>query len=149
MGGNYLLNVGPRPDGTIDTRDIRLLADIGDWYRRVGESFGDSEACSYMLEQTGPDLVKYDQPLLTRRGAALYVHSPIDIQTSGLMLHPLRFEPDRAILLNDGRELQTIVDVTPWRWRERQALRIVDLPVDNFPHEPMVIRLDIPDASFL
>jgi alpha-L-fucosidase len=148
MGGNYQLNVGPKPDGTIGEHDVKLLARIGDWYRRVGEAFGDAEACSYLTLGAGADLVRYDRALLTRRGRKIYVHTPFELQTSGIMLHPIKTRPSRAILLNDGRELETVVDVTPWRWRERPALRILDLPADEITDEPLVVSLEFPESLY-
>jgi alpha-L-fucosidase len=37
-GGNYLLNVGPKADGTIPTESIKGLAEIGNWMKLNGEA---------------------------------------------------------------------------------------------------------------
>ncbi len=37
-GGNFLLNVGPKGDGSIPDRSVELLAEIGAWMRVRGES---------------------------------------------------------------------------------------------------------------
>jgi alpha-L-fucosidase len=37
-GGNYLLNVGPKPDGTIPQESIDRLHEIGQWMQTNGES---------------------------------------------------------------------------------------------------------------
>lgn len=37
-GGNFLLNVGPRADGSIPERSLELLSEIGAWMRVHGES---------------------------------------------------------------------------------------------------------------
>lgn len=37
-GGNYLLNVGPRADGTVPEAAVRRLEEIGTWMARHGES---------------------------------------------------------------------------------------------------------------
>lgn len=37
-GGNFLLNVGPRADGSIPERSMELLGEIGSWMRVHGES---------------------------------------------------------------------------------------------------------------
>src|SRR5882724_10373434 len=37
-GGNYLLNVGPKPDGTFPQESIDLLKGMGDWMKVNGES---------------------------------------------------------------------------------------------------------------
>ncbi|MCQ2433176.1 MAG: alpha-L-fucosidase [Clostridia bacterium] len=38
MGGNFLLDVGPKPDGTIDERSEALLLEVGDWVTKHGEA---------------------------------------------------------------------------------------------------------------
>jgi len=59
-GGNLLLNVGPRPDGTIEQEDANRLREIGAWLKKHGESIYDTTA--------GPwDMGPYASS--TRRGA--------------------------------------------------------------------------------
>ncbi|MBT7164820.1 MAG: glycoside hydrolase, partial [Victivallales bacterium] len=43
MGGNYLLNVGPKPDGTLPAESVRILGRTGDWFGRVREAFYGAE----------------------------------------------------------------------------------------------------------
>lgn len=42
-GGNYLLNVGPKPDGTIQDEFVARLKQIGNWIKINGESIYGSE----------------------------------------------------------------------------------------------------------
>jgi len=44
-GGNYLLNVGPKPDGTIPAPSVKMLKEVGGWMRRNGEAIYGSERC--------------------------------------------------------------------------------------------------------
>ncbi len=37
-GGNYLLNIGPRPDGSIPEESVRILTAVGKWMDRNGDS---------------------------------------------------------------------------------------------------------------
>jgi len=37
-GGNYLLGVGPRPDGYIEPQDAQRLREVGKWLEKYGES---------------------------------------------------------------------------------------------------------------
>lgn len=37
-GGNQLLNIGPKGDGSVDAPDVAILKGIGDWWRVNGES---------------------------------------------------------------------------------------------------------------
>ena len=147
MGGNYQLNVGPKADGTLAREDVQGLQRIGQWYGKVKEAFGDAEPCTYLIEDQGMGSVKYDTVLLTRRGPSVYVHAFQDLQTSGIMLHPIKTRPAQAVLLNTGRKIRTVVDVTPWRWKSRPALRLVGLPVNRLLDEPMIIRLDFGEEA--
>jgi alpha-L-fucosidase len=63
--GNYLLNVGPAPDGTIPEDQATVMCAIGDWLARNGESV--------YATQAGPKLT--DGTIrCTRRGNTLYLH---------------------------------------------------------------------------
>jgi alpha-L-fucosidase len=35
-GGNYLLNIGPKPDGSIPTQSVRVLESVGQWMQQNG-----------------------------------------------------------------------------------------------------------------
>ncbi len=48
-GGNLLLNVGPKPDGTIRGEDIVRLQAIGDWLKVNGEAIYGTEAGHFNL----------------------------------------------------------------------------------------------------
>ncbi|MBW7455952.1 hypothetical protein K0U00_18140, partial [Paenibacillus sepulcri] len=62
------------------------------------------------------------------------------------VLKPWDVVPKRAALLNDGRELETSVDFTPWYWREKPYLRIRNVPVNELSDEVLVIRLEFDEA---
>ena len=152
MGGNYLLNVGPKADGTFPDECVAALRRIGDWYGRVREAFDGTVPCSYLVQRaaagaSGDTLFRYDELLLTRRGNTIYVHCPHDLQTGGAVLSGFAEAPRAATLLNDGRELAWAVDVIPWRWTSRPCLRIRDLPVNELTGEVLVIKLELDDES--
>ncbi len=144
MGGNYLLNVGPRADGTFDERDIRSIRTLGDWYAKVKESFEDAVPATTIITQAIDNM--RDEVLLTRRGNTIYVHLYKDIRCSAVILKPLNILPVKAVLLNDGRELEVRVDLLPSHHRERPYLRVRNIPVNEYNHEVMVIRLDFDES---
>jgi alpha-L-fucosidase len=43
-GGNYLLNVGPKPDGTFPEQSVRSLKEIGEWMKINGEAIYGTKA---------------------------------------------------------------------------------------------------------
>lgn len=63
--GNYLLNVGPKPDGTIRREEATRLRAIGKWLRVNGESIYGSERCPFRAGMLG---------LTTAKGNTAYIH---------------------------------------------------------------------------
>jgi alpha-L-fucosidase len=66
-GGNYLLNIGPKPDGSIPGESVQILSSVGDWLHRHGETIYESDVCQ-------PRRGNYLS--FTRKGSTLfaYVH---------------------------------------------------------------------------
>lgn len=148
MGGNYLLNVGPHPDGSIPDVQVALLRRIARWWDRAREGLHGAEPAS--------DLIDSEDLLLTRKGDSLYAHLFRDPESSALSLRPLSVPASRATLLNRGELLETRVDLTPRSWQEQwnagmreyrgdrpaEYLRVRGLPVDEVTDEPLVVKLD-------
>ena len=64
-GGNYLLNIGPEPDGSVPPASVEILEAVGKWMDTSGKTIYGSErmyADGYALEN------------FTRKGNTLYVH---------------------------------------------------------------------------
>jgi alpha-L-fucosidase len=63
--GNLLLNVGPRPDGTIDPPQAQRLREIGAWLGQYGAS---------IYGTRGGPFLPGDYGVSTHRGKTIYVH---------------------------------------------------------------------------
>ncbi|HOZ47061.1 MAG TPA: alpha-L-fucosidase [Candidatus Hydrogenedentes bacterium] len=63
--GNFLLNVGPRPDGTIRKGERKRLAAMGEWLKVNGEAIYGSQRCSLHGGMIG---------MWTRKGNTGYLH---------------------------------------------------------------------------
>ncbi len=63
-GGNYLLNIGPRGDGSVPEDSIRVLDTVGDWLSRNGAAIHGTERC----KASWSELANF-----TRRGNKLYI----------------------------------------------------------------------------
>lgn len=134
-GGNYLLNVGPRPDGSLDAEALRMLGVIGDWYRSVRESLVEVESVAEVA--TEPALP------VTRRGDTLYVHVHRPLTVRRLLLPGIDVLPIRAVVLNDGSPVHCSMDLLPWRYVSgARPLRLCNLPVNEWAGSVMVLRLD-------
>ena len=78
-GGNYLLNVGPRGDGTIPEECARILTVVGKWLETNGEAIFKTDHC----QPWRPSYATF-----TRKGNTLYMHVHFwpggDVSLSGL-----------------------------------------------------------------
>jgi alpha-L-fucosidase len=135
-GGNYLLNVGPKPDGTIDEDSAAILRRIGQWFGPVRESLLGVEPASALT--TNPDVV------LTRRGNTLYVHLIKEPETASIFLTPLTASPRRATLLNTGETVDHDVADLPRLHNQTpdRCLRLKHLPVNTRPTAGWVVKLE-------
>ncbi|MBZ5592524.1 MAG: alpha-L-fucosidase [Acidobacteriia bacterium] len=64
-GGNYLLNIGPKPDGSIPEESVRILTDVGKWTARYGDTIYGAPRCA-VKESLFANF--------TRKGNTLYTH---------------------------------------------------------------------------
>jgi alpha-L-fucosidase len=132
---NYLLNVGPMPDGAIAPRPAAILRRIGKWYAAVKESFEGVTPAS--------NLTSNRNVLLTRRGNTLYVHLHRDPSKEGVQIKPIAVAPRRATLLNSGKPVEFAVDMVPSDHVEHKPyLRLRNLPVDELADTVLIVKLE-------
>jgi alpha-L-fucosidase len=65
-GGNYLLNIGPKPDGSIPEESVRILTAVGQWMAKYGATIYESERSKV----TSSLFAEF-----TRQGNTLYMHA--------------------------------------------------------------------------
>jgi alpha-L-fucosidase len=64
-GGNYLLNIGPTPDGSVPAESVKILETVGQWLESNGKSIYGAERGSFSWNSNAN---------YTRRGNVLYIH---------------------------------------------------------------------------
>jgi len=64
-GGNYLLNIGPKADGSVPQESVRILSAVGRWMKRYGHTIYGAEPCGVKRSSFAN---------FTRKGKTLYVH---------------------------------------------------------------------------
>jgi alpha-L-fucosidase len=83
---NFLLNVGPMPDGTIQPEFVKTLKEVGDWMRKYGETIYGTRSGPVSPRAWG---------VTTQKGNRVYVH----------ILNP----EDKSLLLPDfGKKVKSI-----------------------------------------
>ena len=63
--GNYLLNIGPKPDGSIPQPSVEILGAVGNWMERNGRTIYQSEPCKVQNSVFAN---------FSRKGNTLYIH---------------------------------------------------------------------------
>lgn len=107
MGGNMLLNIGPREDGTIDPRQADILLGLGDWIRTHEEAvYGTVEGLMTRYWLGGSTLTK------DRKTLYLFVYDdPKESVCLKGLCNPIR----EITVLHSGKELKyEIHGGVPW-----------------------------------
>jgi alpha-L-fucosidase len=123
-GGNYLLNIGPRADGTVPEESVRVLADVGQWMRGHGDTIYGSDPCQ-------PRRSNYAS--FTRKGNTLYMHVhfwPGDY----VVIAGLRTRVTSARLFASGQKIDFQQD--------NYRVRFSGLPVEAPDHPVTTIAVD-------
>ncbi|MFJ1749420.1 alpha-L-fucosidase [Streptomyces sp. NPDC088116] len=112
--GNFLLDIGPRADGTIPEIMERRLRETGQWLKVNGEAIYGSTYWARM-PQLGEDL-----RFTVRQNKAFYIHSLAEPGSTLTVEAPVPIRPgDRVTLLGYGR---------PLSWRGAGGKLVVDVP---------------------
>jgi len=95
-GGNLLLNVGPKADGTIPQESIDILEEVGKWLAANRESVSESELHPFSWNCTA-------RPI-TRKGNRIYLHF-INAPGSEFCWGELKNKVKRAFWLDNGENV--------------------------------------------
>lgn len=124
MGGNLLLNVGPRGDGSFPPEAVELLSHVGAWMRRNGESIYGARGAPFTTT-VGP---------VTAKGNTAFVHA---LRWPGKRITVARVgnSVKSAYLLATGKEVRFV--------QEGSRVHLEGLPV--LPPDPYdtVIALEL------
>ena len=115
-GGNYLLNIGPRPDGSIPEESVRILSEVGRWMEVNGDTIYKSDLCQVR---------RSNYASFTRTGNTLYMHVHF-WPGEYVAISGLKVKVKSARLLKTGSEVKFTQD-------EFQT-KFVDLP-DKAPDD--------------
>jgi alpha-L-fucosidase len=115
-GGNYLLNIGPKSDGLVEAKAVRILQEVGKWMDRYGES---------IYGTAGSPIGRPAWGRCTAKDNKLYLHIfewPTDEQ---LVVPKVKGKVKRAYLLADP-------DKTELSWEHKGEL-IIKLSTIGMP----------------
>ena len=139
-GGNFLLNIGPKADGTFPQESMERLEQIGRWMDVYGDSIYGTQASPFDQPSWG----RCTQRKLANGDTRLYLHV-FDWPANGTLIVPgLASKPVRASLMGTDKALRTEAEATfvavsvPDRMPNKIATAIV-LDIEG---EPEVVKID-------
>lgn len=132
-GGNFLLNVGPRADGTIPEASADILREIGRWLRTNGEAIYGTSPCP-----TFPYKLLWGE--MTHRPGKLYLHF-FAWRPGGIVLFGLQNRVRRAYLLADPEKEVTVQQFPSDATQKLNRMRI-DLPQEAPDPDVSVVVLE-------
>ena len=134
MGGNMLLDVGPKEDGTIIPEQVQVLKELGQWIREHKEAIYETEkGLDYKFFQGGSALSEDKKTLY------LFVY---DKPNEFVCIKGLKTKINRASILHNGREITW--DITGGApWNGIPGLTWVYIPEDALHPLVTVVKLEL------
>ncbi|WP_066217790.1 alpha-L-fucosidase [Formosa haliotis] len=126
-GGVYLLNVAPRPDGTIPESQVNSIHVIGDWLKVNGEAIYGAD----------PSPLKFPPYAITSKPGKVYLHVQ-DLENNQVALTGLLSKVNKAYVLADTSQ-QAL------KFTQKNEKLSVTLPDDLKQQYVTVVVLEIED----
>ena len=132
MGGNLLLDIGPKADGTIPDEQINILKELGRWTHKHSEAI-------YGTKAGIPHDYFYGPTALSADKKTLYLF--LDNKPNGpLMIKGLKNKVNRIWVAGNGTKLNYDIKMKQY-WSETPGILYIDVPEDVLDPQVTVISV--------
>ena len=131
-GGNLLLDIGPKADGSIPEEQVSILKDLGRWTSKHSEAIYGSRAGIPLEHYYGPTT-------LNKEGNILYVFVPHK-PNGPIMLKGIKNKINRMYVVGNGTKLNWDVKMKQY-WSDVPGIIYVDVPEKTLDKEVTVIAI--------
>ena len=132
MGGNLLLDIGPKPDGTIPDEQVNILKELGRWTGKHKEAI-------YGTIAGIPKDYFYGPSALSRDKTILYLY--LDSDPKGpVLIKGLKNKVNRVWVVGNGTKLETKVMMKAY-WSTTPGLLYIDVPKDVLDAQVTVLAV--------
>jgi len=132
MGGNLLLDIGPKPDGSIPEEQVKILKDLGRWTNKHKEAI-------YGTVAGIPKDYFYGPSALSENREILYLF--VDGKPNGpLMIKGLKNQVNRIWVVGNGTKLNSRVLMKSY-WSDVPGILSIDLPENLLDEQVTVIAV--------
>ncbi|MEN8008640.1 MAG: alpha-L-fucosidase [Candidatus Krumholzibacteriota bacterium] len=140
MGGNLLLDIGPRADGTICPEQVMILEELGRWTGKHAEAIYGTRAGLPAGHYHGPTALSADRGTLY-----LYLaHRPV----GPLMLKGIMNPVKSVRVVGQGAELDWDIQMK-MSWSKVPGVIYVDVPEDVLDEEVTVLAIELEGSAQL
>jgi alpha-L-fucosidase len=144
-GGTYMLNIGPRGDGSVPERAVKTLRESGDWIRRYPQVVYGTDASPWQHALPWGDV--------TRKGNTLFL-CVFDWPSSGKLYLPNLTTEIAAAELLGGDERESLISIKQGDWvvlelpprAPEKLVSVIELKLKSEPEVAPAWALD-PDFS--
>lgn len=134
MGGNLLLDIGPKADGTIAQEQVQILEELGRWTNKHQEVIYGSRAGIPTDYFYGPSTLSKD-----RKTLYLFVeHKP----NGPIVVRGLKNKVNRIRVVGNGTKLTQQIHNKPY-WSSKAGLLYIDVPQEVLDEQVTVIALQL------
>jgi len=131
-GGNLLLDIGPREDGTLTPQQVNVLRELGRWNRKHGEAVFGTLAGLPAGHYYGPSTISKDS-------STLYLFLPSRV-SGKVVVRGLSTPIERIQVMGHDRSLSHKV-VGKISWSAVPGLVYIDVPADLHDEHVTVLRM--------
>jgi len=132
MGGNLLLDIGPKADGTIAEEQVDILKELGRWTNKHGEAI-------YGTKAGIPHEYFYGPTALSADRKTLYLF--LDNKPNGpIMLKGLKNKVNRIWVVGNGTKLNYDIKMKQY-WSEKPGILYIDVPDEVLDPQVTVISV--------
>jgi len=118
-GGNLLLDIGPKADGTIPAEQVTVLRELGKWTKKHGEAIYGTEGGLPAGYFYGPSTISKDSTMLY-----LFIHGN---PKGEVMLEGVKNKINRIYVVGNGTKLTWREYLKPY-WSNNAGLIFIDVP---------------------
>ena len=133
MGGNMLLDIGPREDGSIPDEQLAVLKEMGRWTSKHSEAIYGTEAGLPEAYYHGPSTISADSTML-------YLFVPGVPANNQLMLEGVKNKINRIYVVGNGTKLEHKEFLKPY-WSNHSGVIFIDLPEHLLDEQMTVVAL--------
>ncbi len=132
MGGNLLLDIGPKPDGTIPDKQVKVLKELGRWTKKHKEAI-------YGTTAGIPKEYYYGASALSKNRDIIYLF--VDGKPNGpLLLKGIKNQVNRIWVVGNGAKLNWQVLMKAY-WSEVPGQIYIDVPDSVLDEQVTVIAV--------